>query len=78
MKYKIKIISLEPYPITSRQYEATDGKVYDSKYSIPEGAKAKEVEHPTGATGYNERELYEQETDGLDLKEVIKAVNQMK
>ena len=77
MKYVIRVSSIEEYPIKNNKYECADGKVYSSSYSIPRGMDYKESSHETGEKGYQEKEIYHQEVDGLSMDNLIKAVNQL-
>lgn len=77
-EYEVTIRERTPYKEKAVQYEASDGKVYESRYSIPEGQQHKAVNYETGKTLYTEVEVYSQKVgSGLDLHRVIKAVNKI-
>lgn len=75
IKYRVTIEVLEPFKVTRQQYEGTDGKLYHSRYGLPEGVKYKEVQVPTGEMGMTEVQTYRQIVDDLEIEAVIRAVN---
>lgn len=75
MEYEIKIVTSEPYEKLDVQYETEDGKVYSNSYSVPEKMKYKKVKYESGETGYEQKEVFSQRVDKLDINAVIKAIN---
>jgi len=75
MKYKITIEKAEDYEVTKGISECEDGEQYASTYSIPDGKKYKTVQHKTGQISTMYTQIYQQEVDMQDIKDVIKAAN---
>ena len=74
-KYKITIEEMTPYAVQRTVYLATDGKVYNSTYKIPDGEKYTEKHEPTGETTYSTNTIYTQNVDMPDILDVVKAAN---
>ena len=75
MKYKITIEQCEDYNSTKVVYEGSDGKQYFSTYSIPDNVEYKLKNHETGEVTTKYKEIYQQEVEMVDIKDVIKAAN---
>jgi hypothetical protein len=75
MKYKITIEQGDDYEVTRNVYEGDDGKQYFSTYSIPDDVEYKTREHKTGKIATKYHEVYSQEVEMPDIKDVIKAAN---
>lgn len=75
MKYKITIEQGEDYEVTKRVYECDNGEQYDSTYCIPDKNKYTEKYHKTGEINTKYHEVYSQEVEMADIKDVIKAAN---
>lgn len=75
--YKISIMEVTDYPEVERVYETVEGKRLRSSYDLEKNTY-KSLDIPTGAILQKEREVYSQEFEATDIKEVIKAVNNIK
>lgn len=73
--YRIQVTEVTEYPETTVRYEGEDGKVYQSKYIIPDGIKYKAVEVKTGLMLTREEKVYNQDFQAADLTAIIKSVN---
>ena len=76
--YRVIIKEVTEYDVENYRIEAEDGKKYSTEYSVPEGINFKRVQYKTGEKEVNEKTVYDQTTDELDVVEVIKAVNTIK
>lgn len=79
-KFKITIEKIVPYMVKSNRYEASDGKRYQSTYSIPDKVSYKTVPIETGEVSVNREEVFMQvvEESEFELDEIVKTVNSLK
>lgn len=77
MKYIITIQTVAPYNVKEEKIEAADGKQYNSAYLVPKEVAYKRVSYETGEVAHTTETVYTQEVEGLEIKDVIKAINKI-